>query len=117
MTVPVGSGLPFPPLTEAVTGNGRPVARVDEPGVTVTVGLVAAEVEFISSLVVKAFPNPRVAHTSRRFLSGCMRPFGFTEAQACQRRARLRHPRMRHARLAAPHVRYISSVYFPEEHA
>ena len=34
----------------------------------------------------------RVAHTSRRLLSGCMRLFGARGAQTCRRTARLRHP-------------------------
>src|ERR1039458_4786480 len=42
VTVPVGVGLPLPPLTPMVTDNDCAVVMLDEPGVTVTVGVVFA---------------------------------------------------------------------------
>jgi hypothetical protein len=47
----------------------------------------------------------RVAHTSRRLLSGCMRPFRVRNVQTCQSTARPRHPRRRfwHARSGLGH--------------
>ena len=58
-----------------------------------------------------------MAHTSRRFLSGCMRlPAGssWLRAQTCQRTARLRYPRVRgRCAVSFPHQRrHCGTIYF-----
>jgi len=40
----VGVGLPLPPLTVTVTGSAWAVVMFGEPGVTVSVGVINAEV-------------------------------------------------------------------------
>jgi hypothetical protein len=42
VTEPVGVGLPLPPLTATVTINACAVVMLGAPGVTVTVGVLAA---------------------------------------------------------------------------
>jgi hypothetical protein len=42
VTVPVGDGLPAPPLTATVTVNACAVVMLDADGVTVTVGVIFA---------------------------------------------------------------------------
>jgi hypothetical protein len=51
VTVPVGVGLPVPPLTETVTVSGWAVVMLDAVGVSVTVGVVLAGVVTVSEFV------------------------------------------------------------------
>ena len=57
--------------------------------------------------------HARVAHTSRRSLSGCRRLFSVREAQTCQRTARLRHPGGTTSSVKNPSDACTSSLLFP----
>lgn len=54
-TEPVGVGFPLPPLTETVTVNACAVVMLDEEGVTVTTGVMAATVS-MTVAVCKELP-------------------------------------------------------------